>query len=232
MKKIIFYIFITLTFITYSCTDKSNEQVNQNVSKSDDTSSLFLENNRKNLLTDFVPLFDDGDINAVVEIPSGTVDKWEVDKTDGQVKWEMVDNKPRVVDYIGYPGNYGMIPQTILPKELGGDGDPLDVLVLGPPVERGSVIKCKLIGVLYLLDRGEQDDKLIAVQSGSSLYHVNSLEELDSNYIGISTIIQTWFTNYKDPDKMKSKGFDNTDKALEILHSAINEYKLKVASAK
>lgn len=231
MKKIIFYIFITLTFITYSCTDNSNEQVNQNISKSD-TSSLFLENNRKNLLTDFVPLFDDGDINVVVEIPSGTVDKWEVDKTDGQVKWEMVDNKPRVVDYIGYPGNYGMIPQTILPKELGGDGDPLDVLVLGSPVERGTVIKCKLIGVLYLLDRGEQDDKLIAVQSGSSLYHVNSLEELDSNYIGISTIIQTWFTNYKGPNKMKSKGFDDTDKALEILHSAINEYKLKIAPSK
>src|SRR3989344_6149065 len=139
MKKRIFFIFITLIFITYSCNDNSNEQINQNISKSD-TSSFFLENSRKNLLTDFVPLFDDNDINVVVEIPSGTVDKWEVDKADGQVKWEMVDNKPRVVDYIGYPGNYGMIPQTILPKKLGGDGDPLDVLVLGPPVERGTVI--------------------------------------------------------------------------------------------
>lgn len=231
MKKRIFFIFITLIFIAFSCKDNSNEQINQNISKSD-TSSYFLENSKKNLLTDFVPLLDNGDINVVVEIPSGTVDKWEVDKTDGQVKWEMVDNKPRVVDYIGYPGNYGMIPQTILPKQLGGDGDPLDVLVLGSPVERGTVIKCKLIGVLYLLDRGEQDDKLIAVQSGSSLYHVDSLEELDSNYIGISTIIQTWFINYKGPNKMKSKGFDNTDKALEILHSAINEYKLKVALSK
>lgn len=231
MRIILFSIFTVLLFITYSCNDNSDKKFSQNIPKSD--SSLFNpENKRENLLTDFLPLFDDGDINVVVEIPSGTVDKWEVDKSDGQVKWEIVDNKPRIVDYIGYPGNYGMIPQTILPKELGGDGDPLDVLVLGPPVERGVVIKCKLIGVLYLLDRGEQDDKLIAVQSGSSLYHVNSLEELDKNYIGISTIIQTWFTNYKGPNKMKSKGFDNTDKALEILHSAINEYKFKIAPSK
>ena len=46
--------------------------------------------------------------------------------------------KPREVKYLGYPGNYGMIPRTLLPKELGGDGDPLDVIVLGPAVERGS----------------------------------------------------------------------------------------------
>ena len=57
--------------------------------------------------------------------------------------WEFKDGKPRIVKYLGYPGNYGMVPKTLLPENLGGDGDPLDVIVLGPQVERGSVIKCK-----------------------------------------------------------------------------------------
>ena len=62
-------------------------------------------------------------VNVVVEIPAGTNAKWEVDKTDGALRWEFRDGKPRVVDFLGYPGNYGMIPRTLLPKEEGGDGE-------------------------------------------------------------------------------------------------------------
>ena len=181
----------------------------------------------KNLLTDFIPIYPDGDINVVVEIPTGTIEKWEVDKANGQVKHEIKNNIPRIIQYIGYPGNYGMIPRTLLPKELGGDGDPLDVIVLGPPVERGNVVKCKIIGVLHLLDSGEQDDKLIAVLEDTPLYHVESLNELDENYIGISEIVKLWFINYKGPGKLESKGFGNKKTATTILNSAINEYSLK-----
>jgi len=60
-----------------------------------------------------------------------------------------------------------MIPQTLLSKENGGDGDPLDVIILGPSISRGSVVKAHLIGVLKLLDGGEQDDKLIAIIDNS-----------------------------------------------------------------
>ena len=75
-----------------------------------------------------------------------------------------------------------MIPQTLLAKANGGDGDPLDILVLGPPVERGSVLSCKLIGVLYLKDRGEQDDKLIAVAENSPFENLQSIEDLNQNF--------------------------------------------------
>lgn len=180
-----------------------------------------------NLLTDYIPLFEDGDINVAVEIPAGTLEKWEVDKIKGQVKLEYVDEEPRIIKYLGYPGNYGMVPRTLLPKELGGDGDPMDVIVLGPPVERGSIVKCKVIGVLYLLDRGEQDDKLIAVSTDSPLYTVNSLEELNENYFGITDILQLWFTNYKGAGKMESKGLGDKEMALKILSSAIEEYQKK-----
>ena len=51
--------------------------------------------------------------------------------------WTFDHDTPRIVNYLGYPGNYGMIPRAFLPKNLGGDGDPLDVLLLGPSIKRG-----------------------------------------------------------------------------------------------
>lgn len=188
--------------------------------------SLVNLDDSKNLLSDYIPLFEDGDINVAVEIPAGTLEKWEVDKSTGQVKLEYVDGNPRIINYLGYPGNYGMVPRTLLPKELGGDGDPLDVIALGPPVERGSVIKCKLIGVMILIDRGEQDDKLIAVMENSPLYGANNLEELIQDYNGARDILLTWFINYKGVGKMESKGFGDKEKAFEILHSAIEAYQI------
>ena len=124
----------------------------------------------KNFLKDFEPINSDGTINVVIEIPAGTAAKWEVDKKDGSLKWEFKEGKPRIVKYLGYPGNYGMVPQTLLSKELGGDGDPLDVLVLGKMVPRGSVVDAKLIGILKFLDGGEQDDKLLAVLPGTPFF--------------------------------------------------------------
>ena len=183
------------------------------------------ENTTFNLLADIIPKFDDGDVNAIIEIPAGTMDKWELDKLSGELRWELVDNKPRIIDYIGYPGNYGMIPRTLLPKENGGDGDPLDIIVLGPPVKRGSILKCKIIGVLFLSDRGEQDDKLIAVSINSPLYLINDIADLNKNYNGISEIIKLWFTNYKGPNKMTSEGFGTKDIAEDLLSRAIKEYK-------
>ncbi|MGJ8549242.1 inorganic diphosphatase [Winogradskyella wichelsiae] len=177
-----------------------------------------------NLLTDINPVAANGDINAIIEIPAGTVDKWELNKTTGNIEWEIVDNSTRRVNYIGYPGNYGMIPKTLLPKNKGGDGDPLDILVLGPPAERNEILKCKIIGILYLSDRGEQDDKLIAVSSNSSLYAINTIEELNTNYLGVSEIVKLWFVNYKGPGQLESNGFGNKDAALKVLNDAITYY--------
>lgn len=180
-----------------------------------------------NLLKDFPAMHDSTFVNAVIEIPSGSLDKWELNKETGALEWQQQDSIPRIVQYIGYPGNYGMIPQTLLSKENGGDGDPLDVLVLGAPVERGSVIKCKLIGVLYLKDNGEQDDKLIAVANDSPFVNLNSINELNAQFNGVSSIIKTWFANYKGPNAMSSSGFGDKDEALTILKSAMIDYKIK-----
>ncbi len=166
-----------------------------------------------------------GMINAVIEIPTGTNAKWEVNEHDGTLQWEHKKGTPRMVRYISYVGNYGMIPQTVLPKEEGGDGDPLDILVLGPALPRGSVVPVKVIGMLKLLDRGEQDDKLIGVPALNSILDIDSLQGLKEKYPGTLEIIQTWFENYKGPGKMETKGYAGLDETQKRLRAAIDAYK-------
>src|SRR5262245_51839664 len=150
----------------------------------------------KNFLLDYPARAEGGLVNAVVEIPTGACEKWEV-KSDGVMRWDMKDGKPRHVKYLGYPCNYGMVPHTRLGKELGGDGDPLDMLVLGPSLPRGTVLPVKVLGVIRLIDAGEKDDKLIAVPTDSPLAKASSVAELDESFPGISAILQAWFENYK-----------------------------------
>jgi inorganic pyrophosphatase len=187
-------------------------------------SDPFTLSSSKNLLQDWPPKDESGNVHAVIEVPAGRTEKWEVDKTDGNLKWNFKKGRPRVLKFIGYPGNYGMIPQTILSKETGGDGDPLDIILLGPPIDRGEVAKAKLIGVLKLEDDGEQDDKLIAVQFNSPLKKADSIAELDERFPGISQILELWFTNYKGNDEMKSNGFGDLEEAERILKEASEQY--------
>jgi inorganic pyrophosphatase len=161
-----------------------------------------------------------GGVNVVVEIPAGSTQKWEVDKSDGSLRWELEKGEPRVIRYLGYPGNYGMIPRTLLPKARGGDGDPLDVLVLGPALPRGAVVKARVVGVLKLLDGGERDDKLIAVSTTGAFSEVRDLDSLRASFAGVTEIVELWFANYKGPGRTESKGYGDVSAALEILREA------------
>ena len=98
--------------------------------------------------------------------------------------------------------------------------DPIDVIVLGPSVPRGSVVKARVIGVLKLLDGGEQDDKILAVLDGDPLAEAASVAELDEKFPGITRIIQTWFESYKGPGEMEAGGFDGPDEAMRVIQAA------------
>jgi len=178
----------------------------------------------EHFIDDYPAKTEDGLINVVVEIPTGTIEKWEVDKESGELLLEQRNGTDRKVEYLGYPGNYGMVPGTLLSEEYGGDGDPIDVIILGPPISRGEVVQCKVIGMLELLDRGEQDDKLIAVIDNTVFYEIEGLEELNAKFNGVTDIIQIWFENYKGLGKIETIAYRDREIAEEILNSAIESY--------
>jgi inorganic pyrophosphatase len=183
----------------------------------------------KHLVRDYAPLDSAGHICVVIEIPTGAIAKWEVNKSTGRLEWQKNNGQPRRVAYLGYPGNYGMIPKTLLPKASGGYGDPLDVLVLGPALPRGSVVYARAIGILKLRDGGEQDDKIIAVLPGSQLGNIKSVEQLKEKFKGSDKIIEIWFSNYKGPGNMISGGFAGRDEAEKVIKVAVEAYRREKA---
>ena len=176
----------------------------------------------KNYLNDFDAMNSDNTINVVIEIPSGTNDKWEVSKKDGSIEWEFKKGKPRVVKYLPYVTNYGMIPKTLLNKDQGGDGDPLDVILLGPAYKRGSIVKAKVIGTMKMLDGGEIDDKILAISSDSIFNSkVNNVNDLDQNFAGVTEMLKIWFENYKGPGEIEVTGFEDKGESLKIIRNSI-----------
>ena len=185
----------------------------------------YILKSEKNLITAMPAKNKDGSINILVEIPSGTNGKWEVNKETGNLDWEFKKGVPRVVQYLPYPANYGMIPKTLSPEEIGGDGDPLDILLLGEAVPRGAYVKGKLVGVTYMKDHGETDDKLIAVAEGSPFENINTISELKEQFPGTLEILQTWFVNYKGiGEDMKVNGFSGKKEADKVLNEAVKGY--------
>lgn len=132
------------------------------------------------------------DINVVIEIPGGPAGgqpvKYEIDKHSGALIVDRIVNVPMF-----YPNNYGFVPNT-----LHEDGDPVDVMVRTEvTLHPGSVIGCRLIGVLHMEDDAGPDDKLIAMP----LEHIDpfqaeikSLENLPQRH---RDRIWHFFENYK-----------------------------------
>ena len=132
---------------------------------------------------------------------------------------------PRIINYKPYPVNYGIIPQTILPISRGGDGDPLDVIILGKGIPQGSLIKVKALGVIKMKDSGEHDDKIIAVKANSPLSKYNNLEQLNSENPEILNELKDWFLNYKGQNLVQFINFESEDKAKILIKEATRYYK-------
>jgi inorganic pyrophosphatase len=177
---------------------------------------VFLADKDLNLYTDLGAWNDDGSVNAVIEIPQGDVRKFETDVVTGRLFWELKKGTPRTVAYLGYPANYGMVPRT-----LGGDGDPLDVLVIGRTELRGAVAPVTVVGVMRMVDGGDPDDKLIAVLPGSPFDGLG-LAELEQ--MGVTSILRTWFESYKGPGEIVVKGFEGRAAAEQVLLEAMKAY--------
>ena len=91
---------------------------------------------------------------VIVEIPKGSTNKYELDKETGLLKLDRA-----LYSAVHYPADYGFIPRTYC-----GDGDPLDVLVLGQePVYPLTIVEARAVGVMRMRDEKGVDDKVVAV---------------------------------------------------------------------
>jgi inorganic pyrophosphatase len=103
-----------------------------------------------------VPIGDEApdEFTALIEIPKGSRVKYELDKETGLLKVDRI-----LYSSVIYPANYGFIPRT-----LGDDDDPLDLLVLmQEPVQPLSILRARPIGMMHMIDEGENDEKIICV---------------------------------------------------------------------
>ena len=159
------------------------------------------------------------EVNVVIEIPAQTGPvKYEVDKETGAV---FVDRF--LATSMFYPCNYGYVPGT-----LALDGDPLDVLVVTPhPLISGTVIPCRLVGVLEMEDEAGDDAKLLGVPIDklSTLYtdicDVTELPEILRNSI------QHFFEHYKDLEDgkwVKVRGWADANIARKELVDSLRRY--------
>ncbi|MDX1650340.1 MAG: inorganic diphosphatase [Myxococcota bacterium] len=176
------------------------------------------------LLEDFEAQPGEGRIHVVIEIPAGTDAKWELTEDGDGLAWEREDGRLRVVSYLPYPGSYGAVPRTRQSAQEGGDGDPLDALILGPALARGAVVEARPVAILRLRDDGARDDKILAVVEGTPLGAVRDLPDLEERFPGVVTIVETWFRNYKGPGRVEVEGLEDAAAAREAVARAAEAY--------
>jgi inorganic pyrophosphatase len=176
-------------------------------------------------LHDIAAFASDSLVNVVIEIPAGTNQKWEVSKTTGQIEWERVTpDSFRLIDYLPYPANYGFVPQTLLPEASGGDGDPVDVFVLGASIAREKIVSARIVGIIHMLDDNESDSKLLAVDVNNPGLDVNSFEMLANEYPGVIDIVKLWLLHYKGPGIVEVLSVSDEKEAFRYLKEAHEKY--------
>ena len=158
------------------------------------------------------------DVTAVIEIPTGGKNKYEMDKETGMLRLDRV-----LYTATHYPANYGFIPRT-----YAEDGEPLDVLVLcREAIHPMTLVQCRPIGVIKMTDGGSSDEKIIAVPfhdpSRSCYFDISELPSHTMNEM------QHFFEVYKQLEGKKTTvdKIMGRKEAEDIIQEAIDNYKKK-----
>ncbi|CAL1531653.1 unnamed protein product, partial [Lymnaea stagnalis] len=201
-----------------------------------------------------IPLVADAQntiFNMVVEIPRWTNAKMEINKEEklNPIKQDVKNGKLRFVKnvfpYHGYMWNYGALPQTFedpahITPETGtkGDSDPIDVCEIGHKVHpRGSVIQVKILGAMCLIDEGETDWKVLAIDATDPLApKLNDVSDIEIHCPGLIKATHDWFTYYKVPDNKPENQFafngeaKGKDYALQVIQESHSQWRALVSS--
>ena len=154
---------------------------------------------------------------AVIEIPKGGKNKYELDKKTGMLRLDRV-----LYTATHYPSNYGFIPRT-----YAEDSDPLDVLVLcRETIYPMTLVQCKPIGIINMVDGDESDEKIIAVPlNDPSRSCYNDITDLPQHTF---EQIEHFFSVYKSLEHGKQTHVEKAkgrDAAMEVISRCIEEYK-------
>ena len=148
---------------------------------------------------------------VVVEIPSGSRNKYELDHETGQI---FLDR--RLFTSMAYPADYGFIEGT-----LGGDGDPLDALVLvSDPTFPGCRIRVRTIGVFHMADEKGPDEKIICVPLQDPAWmRVSDVHDIPAE---LRNEVEHFFQVYKDLEekKVETYGYGNRTEAERLIAEA------------
>src|SRR4051812_22646022 len=151
-----------------------------------------------------------------VEIPKGSFNKVEYNKVKKRFELDRVLSVA-----MPYPVEYGVITETLAP-----DGDELDVICLTvQPTFSGLYVPIRIIGVLRMIDKGEQDDKLLAINAAESeLNHIQKLEDVPHP---IKEKIKHFFSHYKDLEgkKVEVGEFESKEQAEKLLKECQKSFK-------
>lgn len=163
---------------------------------------------------------EDGVVNVVVEIPTGSSHKIEWDRERALFKLDRVE--PQI---FSKPMNYGFIPQT-----LDEDGDELDAMVItDEPLATGVVVEGKVIGVLKFIDSDEVDDKVLVVPADdrNTGDNIKSIDDLSPQFL---RQLEFHFAHYKDlkkPGTTKVEGVEGYESAIEVIRAAVERWNNK-----
>ena len=152
---------------------------------------------------------------AVIEIPKGSKIKYELDKETGLLKMDRI-----LYTSTHYPANYGFIPRT-----YADDGDPLDVLVLcSETLNPLSLVQCRPIGVILMLDNGANDEKIICIPVNDPNYNVYT--DIGNLPKHVFDEMSHFFTVYKQLEDKDTVIDDVRDAAAakEIVQNCIDNY--------
>lgn len=155
------------------------------------------------------------DFVAVVEIPKGSKNKYELDKETGFLKLDRI-----LYTATHYPSNYGFIPRT-----YADDNDPLDVMIIcSEPIQPLTLVRCFPVGVIKMLDDGKKDEKIIAIPFSDPMY--NGYRSIFSLPKHVYDEMTHFFSVYKTLEHKETvvDEVGDVNEAIKIVQAAIEQY--------
>ncbi len=159
-------------------------------------------------------------IEAIIEIPMGTKNKYEIDKQRNRIKLDRV-----LYSQMTYPAEYGYIENT-----LAEDNDPLDILIIASTKTfPGCIVDARILGYLDMVDNDEKDHKIIAVMDTDPRFsHIHELNDIQEHML---REIKHFFKTYKDLQqnkKVEVYDFHGKEEAYQLIDESYRRYQTQL----